>query len=121
MGYDFEADREQKNGVREKVYTIVDDCDLKVMGHGSIKLSRLLPHYNNGPASDDEILTGEMMAIRAIQYLPGASEEEDEAHYQECIRQYYRSLEELYPPNEEANIPNEAGWEEEPVSKKQRI
>ena len=100
--------------------TIVDDCELKVPGNGSIKLSRLLPHYNNGPASDNEIHMGEMMAIKAIQYLPGASEEEDEAHYQECIRQYYRSLEELYPPNEEANLPNEPGWEE-PVSKKQRI
>ena len=120
VGYDFEADREQKNGIREKVYTIVDDCELKVMGHGSVKLSRLLPHYNNGPASADEIDIGERMAVRDIQYLPGASNEEDEAHYQECITQYYRSLEELYPPNEEPT-PNEDGWEEEPVSKRQRI
>ena len=116
VGYDFEADREQKNGVREKVYTIVDDCDLKVMGHGSIKLSRLLPHYNNGPISDDEIAIGEQMVIRAIEYLPGTSAEEDEAHYQECIRNYYRSLKDGEP-----NPPNEDGWEEEPVSKKQRI
>ena len=46
MGYDVDADREQKDGVREQVYAIVDDCDLEVMGHEKIKLSRLLPHFN---------------------------------------------------------------------------
>jgi hypothetical protein len=115
VGYDFDAEREQKNGVRDTMYTIKDDCVLEVTGHGKIELSKLLPHYNNGPASSDEIHVGEMMALRAIQYLPGASEEEDEAHYRECIRQYYQSLEDGEP-----NPPNEDGWEE-PVSKKQRI